>query len=66
MIANLTIKCIFGLGISTNSQAPSTKQFPITKIQNHKQNRFDNLNISDWSLFGILSLGFGILYDNYC
>jgi hypothetical protein len=37
---------------STKSQAPSTKQIPITQIQNSK-NYFGPLVIGYWGLFGV-------------
>ncbi len=38
----------------------------MTKIRNSKQNRFGDLGIDTWSLFGIWNLSFGIsLFDGF-
>lgn len=46
--------------LSTKSQAPNTKQIPISKIPNYKKNRFGHwkLVFGDYLGFGIWKLGF--------
>ena len=48
--------------LSTKFQAPKPKQIAMTKIRNSKQNRFGDLGIDPWSLFGIWNCHLGFLY----
>jgi hypothetical protein len=41
---------------------PNSKQAPINKIPNSKQNRFGHFRFGAWKLFVIWVLGFGIFW----